>query len=226
MKLIQQAVRVKITSISAQKTDPNRVNISVDGKYRFSLDVSQVVDLGINIGQEFDEEGLSRLEGESQFGKVYAKALEYCLMRPHSAQEVKDYLRRKTMNTRYKSRTGKLKDRPGISPEMADSVFSRLQERGYIDDEKFARWWIENRNIKKGVSRRKLQSELLGKGISPSIIDAVLADSHRNDDDELRKVINKKSKRYDDPKKFIQYLMRQGFSYDDVKRVLASDESD
>ena len=30
----------------------------------------------------------------------------------------------------------------------------------------------------------------------------------------------KKAKRYDDPKKLMQYLMRQGFSYDDVRNVM------
>ena len=76
---------MKITSISAQKRDNNRFNISVDGKYRFSLGLSQLIDLGIKVGREYDEAGLVELETESQFGKVYSRALEYCLMRPHGA---------------------------------------------------------------------------------------------------------------------------------------------
>jgi regulatory protein len=43
-------------------------------------------------------------------------------------------------------------------------VFERLVEKGYVDDEKFARFWVENRNQTKGASRRKLEAELRAKG--------------------------------------------------------------
>ncbi|HEU4830551.1 MAG TPA: hypothetical protein VFS65_00050, partial [Candidatus Saccharimonadales bacterium] len=74
---------MKITSLSLQARDKNRVNVSVDGVYRFSLDVFQVGELGLKIGKEYEESELLALESESQFGKLYARALEYCLMRPH-----------------------------------------------------------------------------------------------------------------------------------------------
>ena len=83
---------MKITDITVQAKNTNRVNISVDGKYRFSLDVFQLGELGIKKGKDYDEAELLEIENESQFGKLYARALEYCLMRPHSVREVKDYL--------------------------------------------------------------------------------------------------------------------------------------
>ena len=129
---------MKITSISAQTKNPDRVNVSVDGKYRFSLDVSQVVDLGVKVGREYTEEQLTELEAESQFGKLYARALEYSLMRPHSSREVRDYLWRKTKTTKYKSRTGEIKEREGVSQETVERIFNRLLERGYVNDKTFA----------------------------------------------------------------------------------------
>lgn len=215
---------MKITSISAQIKNPDRVNISVDGKYRFSLAIAQVIDLGVKIGAEFSEAELRRIETESEFGKLYGRALEYTLMRPHSAKEVRDYLWRKTRATKYKSRTGELKERAGVSQELADRVFERLLEKGYIDDEKFAKWWVENRNLLKGVSHRKLTAELMAKGLDSSSIEAALTASGRSDSDELQKIIAKKQKRYDDPQKFTQYLVRQGFSYDEVKSALEQRE--
>ena len=94
---------MKITDISLQARDKNRVNVSVDGKYRFSLDVFQVGELGIKIGHEYTEEEISKLEDDSQFGKLYARSIEYCLMRPRAIKEVRDYLRRKTLATRRRS---------------------------------------------------------------------------------------------------------------------------
>ena len=70
---------MKITAISAQQKDKNRVNIMVDGAYRCSLDIFQVGELGIKTGKEYSEEELIELEQESQFGKLYARTLEYCL---------------------------------------------------------------------------------------------------------------------------------------------------
>ena len=211
----------KITGITAQTKNQNRVNVMVDGVYRLSLDVFQLVDLGIRVGKEYTEQELVDLEIERQFGKTYARALEYCLMRPHSAKEVRDYLYRKTRDTRTK--TGGIKK--GVAPEVTARVFDRLVEKGYVNDESFTRYWVENRNLTKGASQRKLTAELRSKGVEQSIIDRFLKESSRSEEDELAKVIAKKRTRYPDEQKFIQYLMRQGFRYDDIKDALGSEES-
>lgn len=208
---------MKITSISIQKKDKNRINVMVDGKYRFSLDVFQLVDLGIKVGADYTDEQLTNLEQESQFGKVYGRALEYSLMRPHSAREVRDYLYRKTRPTRTK--TGEV--RPGIPTEVTTRVFDRLVEKGYVDDEKFARYWVDNRSLRKGASKRKLSSELSSKGVERSIIERLLSESERTDENELQKIIEKKRSKYPDNQKFMMYLARQGFSYDDIKAALS-----
>jgi regulatory protein len=68
---------MKITDISIQVKNKDRVNISVDGKYRFSLDIFQLGELGVKVGNEYTEDELTEIETESQFGKLYARALEY-----------------------------------------------------------------------------------------------------------------------------------------------------
>lgn len=214
----------EISALTAQQKDPNRINVMVDGKYRFSLDISQVVSLGIKIGKEYTDNELAEIEGESQFGKLYARALEYCLMRPHSAREVKDYLWRKTRATKYKSRkTGEIKEREGVAPELVDRVYEKLLDKGYVNDDNFARYWVENRNIAKGASKRKLEAELRAKGVDSDIISRHLTATMRSDNDELQKIIAKKRRRYADNQKFMQYLARQGFGYDDIKRALTDE---
>ena len=210
---------MKITGITAQAKNNDRVNVMVDGTFRFSLDIFQVADLGIRIGKEYTEAELQELEAESQFGKLYGRTLEYCMMRPHSAKEVRDYLYRKTRDTRTK--TGGIKK--GVPAEVTVRVFDRLVEKGYIDDEKFARYWVENRSMTKGASRRKLIAELRSKGVEQSLVERLWNESPRSDEDELRKIIAKKRSRYPDNQKFMQYLARQGFSYDDIKQALEDD---
>lgn len=216
---------MKITDISLQVRNPDRVNVSVDGKYRFSLDILQVTELGIKIGREYSEEELVELENESQFGKLYARALEYTMMRPHSAKEVRDYLWRKTRTTRVRvPDSNEYRERPGVSQEIADRVYDRLAQKGYLNDENFARYWVENRNTRKGISKRKLIAELRTKGVDSVVIEQALQNSPREEKDDLRNILEKKRHKYDDEQKLIAYLMRQGFPYDAVRDALADSE--
>jgi regulatory protein len=210
-----------LTGLRAQVNNKNRVNVMVDGVYRFSVDVGQVLDLKLQIGKSYTEEELLELEDEGLFGKLYGRSLEYCLTRLHSGKEVRDYLYRKTRDTRTK--TGTIKK--GVSLAITERVYEKLVARGYIDDEKFARNWIENRSLKRGISKRKLQSELQLKGISSSLIHQLLNESNRTNEAEIEKVITKKRARYPDEAKFKLYLLRQGFSYDDINHALSSSSS-
>lgn len=210
---------MQITAITQQARDKQRVNVSVDGTYSFSLDIAQVIDLGVKVGRDYSQQELDALIVESAFGKLYARALEYVLMRPHSAHEVRQYLWRKTRDTRLPN--GGI--RKGVPLETTERVFNRLTEKGYIDDEAFARHWIENRRQRKGISRLRLEQELRAKGVDSATVQQSLADSQRSETVELRKMLDKYRSRYDDERKLIAYLQRQGFSYDDITSAIQED---
>ena len=197
-----------ITDLKQGIKNQNRVNVFVDSRFAFSLDVAQVVDFKLKVGRELSEGELEELRKASEFGKLYQRALEWVLMRPRSRREVYDYLRRKIYEKK-------------LDKSYIDSVMKRLGERGYIDDRKFAEFWVENRFVKKGVSRKRLKMELVKKGVAREIIGEVL--SGRNDEEEIRKMIVKKRLKYDEPEKLIAYLCRQGFSYDLVRKLVEED---
>ena len=76
------------------------------------------------------------------------------------------------------------------------------------------------------ISRDEFIVELQKKGVKPDIITNILAES--DDYDEmaaLRKMIAKKINKYDDERKLVAYLARQGFKYDDIKSALVDDEN-
>lgn len=238
---------LKITDIKQAVRNENRVNIYVNGKYAFSLDVAQVVDMGVKIGRVISEEELVDYKRASEFGKAYQRALEWVLMRPRSVRELKDYLKRREMQSevkerkkdwerdreivdliargeevdakRLEKRAERTKNR--VKYDFKDLILERLVERGYVDDAKFARYYVENRFIKKGVSRKRLKMELMKKGISQEIIDEVLGE--RNDEEEILKIIAKKRAKYTD-EKLVAYLCRQGFSYDLVRDLVEKTE--
>lgn len=220
----------RVSDIREAVRDKNRVNIYIDDKFFCSLDIAQVVDLRIKIGRELSDDELEELKRASDFSKFYNRALEYALMRPHSSKEVRDYLKRKTLDRKVRvknQKTGEYKIvlKQGYDQSLVEPVYQRLEERGYIDDRRFAETWVENRNITKGSSLKKLRQELSQKGISQSIIEEVLAETDRDDVAELRKIIARKAKKYPDEQKLIQYLMRQGFNYSDILDELSAGSS-
>ncbi|MEO7625070.1 MAG: regulatory protein RecX, partial [Nocardioides sp.] len=58
------------------------------------------------------------------------------------------------------------KDVPG---ELAEQLLDRFAEVGLIDDEAFAKAWIESRQPGKGLARRALAHELRRKGIDDEV---------------------------------------------------------
>lgn len=209
---------MRITKLTPQQRDKNRINVFVDGVYSFSLDVSQVIDLGVRTDIDYSEDQIKAIVVESEYGKLYSRALEYSLMRPHSQYELEQYLYKKTRPSRLKD--GSL--RMGYSEDSAKRVLDAILAKGYVDDAKFAEYWVNNRRLGKGASMRLIRSELQAKGVSGLTIEAAINSSDRDDRTELRKVIEKKSRRYSDKSKFQQYLVRQGFSYGDVVDELSA----
>ncbi|MBR2710657.1 RecX family transcriptional regulator [Candidatus Saccharibacteria bacterium] len=195
-----------ITNLKQGVKNPNRVNVFVDGKYSFSLDMAQVVDLGVKVGKEISEEELTEYKDTSEFGKLYQRALEWVLVRPRSEKELNDYLYKKIYEKK-------------LDKNYINNIIEKLKIKKYVDDLRFAEWYVENRFVKKGISKKRLRVELMKKGISKDIIERVL--DNRNDEEEIVKMITKKRARYDD-EKLTQYLCRQGFSYELVRELVRS----
>lgn len=199
-----------ITDIRQGVKNPNRANIFINGKFGFSLDITQLVDYKLKIGKVLSDEDLEELKNVSNFGKLYQRTLEWVLSRPRSIKETRDYLRRKIYEKK-------------LDPVYQERILERLLEKKYLDDAKFAQFYVENRFVKKGISAKRLKMELYKKGVSESDIEQALVESERNDEEEIRKMIAKKRAHYDD-EKLIQYLCRQGFSYSLVRELVAESE--
>lgn len=205
---------MKITQIKQQVKRPDRYSIYVDGKFAFGLSEAGLLSNGLASGQEISEEQFSVLKSNAATDKAYGNALRYVVMRPRSVWEMQQYFMRKKV------------DEP-----VAKEIIDRLLAIDLLDDRKFAEAWVANRRLLKPTSRRKLQLELRQKHVAGSIIDAVLAQeaedaSELPDRTALAEIIAKKQARYPDQTKFMQYLARQGFGYDDIKRALQNPEED
>jgi len=225
---------MKITKISQQVKRKDRYSIYVDEKYSFSMSDYQLINAGIQVNKDYTREELSDLVNESQFGKAYERALNYVMIRPRSVKEIKDYLTRTFLYPKPKMYINKQGERivkkqevdKSVVQRTIERVLERLEEKGYSDDEKFAQAWVRSRQLNKRSSKRKLQQELQVKGVHSDIIDAVLGDGSIDEAENLKSMIEKKQKltRYQDKTKLTQYLVRQGFSYGDVKEALEGED--
>lgn len=197
---------MKITAIKQQLRDESRVSMFVDGKYSFSLTLDQLLEQRLKKDMELDAEQLEALKKLSAEGKLRARALEWLMGRPHSEREFRDYLFRKK-----------------AEKELVEALVEEFQEKRYLDDEAFARWFAENR-LRKSRSKRAVEAELRAKGISPATIQSVVTElrAAENETEALKALINKLRvrPRYQDEQKLKAYLVSKGFGYEDIKRVL------
>lgn len=202
---------MKITAIQAQVKRAARYSIFVDEKYAFSLSESALLDQKIVVGQEISSGQLQVFKDVSKFDKAYNLVLAYVARRPRSEWELQDYFRRKD-----------------IDEEAGGQILARLKDFGYVDDRAFARSWVESRRLLKPISRRRLMLELRQKHVADDIIRSVLEEDETTDRDTLKELIVRKRKqtRYQDDQKLMQYLARQGYSYDDIKNALMAVDGD
>ena len=242
-----QSVKNTITDLKSGVRDQNRVNVFIDGEFSFSLDLAQVVDYHLKIDKTLTDAEISDLKHASAYGKLYAQTLEWILMKPRSIKETRDHLTEKLFKVKLDNRRRaenreriksdpefkrlvkehktKTRERELFTKEDIEQVIIKLQEKHYLDDRKFAEWFIENRFARKGVSTTRLRQELRQKGIEGSLIDELLENSPRNESEEIKKVIKKRGPKTD-AEKLLAYLVRHGFNYDLSRDLVGQYSSD
>jgi len=64
----------------------------------------------------------------------------------------------------------------GYRPDLVDGAIARMTELGMLDDEAFARSWVESRDRARPRGERAIREELRLKGIDRETVDLVLAE--------------------------------------------------
>lgn len=64
----------------------------------------------------------------------------------------------------------------GYRADLVEGAMERMLELGLLDDEAFARAWVESRDRARPRSERAIRSELGLKGVDRQVVDTVLAD--------------------------------------------------
>ena len=64
----------------------------------------------------------------------------------------------------------------GYRPDLVEGAIERMTELGMLDDDAFARAWVESRDRARPRGERAIREELRLKGVDRTLIDAVLTD--------------------------------------------------
>jgi regulatory protein len=121
----------------------------------------------------------------------------------------------------------------GYRPDLVDGAIERLQELGILDDEAFARSWVESRDRARPRAERAIREELRVKGVDRTTIDAVLEERRGGEDaepdrDAAQRLIERNERslaRVADPRqrraRAYALLARNGFDPDVCREVAA-----
>ena len=189
----------KITALSVQKRNPNRVNVFLDGEFAFGL--SRLVAAWLQVGQELDEAKITSLKTQETHEAAFQRALQYLNVRERSTSELR---RRLTQH--------------GLEEDVIQAVMERLEHSGLVDDQRFAQLWVENRQEFRPRSRRALAYELRQRGVTGEAMEQALEST--DDGEAAWQAAQKHSRKLqalewpDFRQKMLAFLARRGFSYD------------
>jgi regulatory protein len=210
----------RVTSLRFQKRTPDRVNVYLDGRFAFGLPAIEAARL--RVGQIITDSDIERLRSLDVEQRAYDRALRFLSFRPRSEAEVRDRL-----------------ERSGVDQAVIEAVIGRLKDRGYLDDEEFARFWVEGRQRFSPRSAYALRQELRRKGLDDAAVAIAVSDLDAAASAYAAarpRALRLASLASGDPKLFRRkigdFLLRRGFDYDVVREVvgrllseLAADET-
>lgn len=151
------------------------------------------------------------MEKDEEFRRAWESALRLLTYRERSRKELKDRLAEKK-----------------YSPEAVAATIEKLERLELLDDEKFARLWVNSRVNFKPRAAWLIGRELREKGIDPEISGRVLDEiiPPEREREAARELAGRRVRHYrgEPPetarRKLFSYLARRGFSSETIRECL------
>lgn len=204
----QKQSKLILTSVEIQKSDPERVNIFINGKFFTGLSVVRFQRLNLSKGQHLSPSERSELESAIQSDKIWY----FILASLAKTRQTESRIRQKLL----------LK---GFKKEEIESCIQSAKEKELLDDQRYAVTFVgECRQLKKWGTVR-IKNELKKRGISSEIITKVVSDETPDEIEVtgLRVLVKKKYSPLTEVKnqqKAIRFLQYKGYSWDVIKKVI------
>jgi regulatory protein len=196
-----------ITAVKTQKFKRG-VNIYLDEKFAFGLDLENFLKFGLKVGHELSEGQITEITKKNEFQKILDRLLMYTTLRPRSEKEISDWMKRKR-----------------VSESIKKDLLEKISNLDLLNDRKFAKWWVDQRLTFKNKSLRDLEYELRNKGIAKDVISETIGETEVDELGSAKKLIEKnyyKWSRFSGNiarQKKRAFLARKGFTWDAIKRA-------
>lgn len=185
-----------------------KYKVYIDGQFAFVLYKGELSRYHVIEGQGLPEEAYEKIRDEVLTKRAKLRAMHLL----------------NAMGRTESQLTEKLKQ-GGYPEDIVKEALAYVKSFGYVNDINYARNFIDNRKDKK--SRKEIVILLKGKGVSDEDIERAMEECYGKDTAVLaiEKLMRKRryapgEASYEEKQKFMAYLMRKGFSYDDVCRAL------
>jgi len=199
-----------VTAIQKRRNDI--YSVYIDGEHAFDVDAELLLRLGFREGDLIDDETEAKARLEAELVAAKKRAWRLLAVRPRTRWELERRLQE-----------------AGYQKSVVAQVCQRLEELGYLDDEAFAKSWVDAKIHLKPMGARRLALELRQKGVSQETaqraVEKITPVQEREWAYELASQRLRRLERL--PKEVAQrrlagYLQRRGFGHDVIRWVIAT----
>ena len=206
--------------LTAKAGKGEKIHLSLDGEYIATVNADYWFTCGIKSGSEVTPQQLEELLAESARRKMMNKALDLLSMRDYSRRELSDKLVTKAWEKKER------KDMDlGSLKQQASDICDRLEELGLLNEERFARSYVDELIRRKHLSKSGLKTALIQKGVQRDIIETVLEEVEVDPVEQVRELLATKFKNRDfsDEKqktRTVNALLRLGYRYNEIHAAM------
>ena len=183
----------------------SKVHLLLDGAYAMTVDSDFVAFSGLYENMELSDEALISLTREVNARRAFNKASDLLSARDHSEKELLQKLRQKGYG------------------DGAEEALAKLKDYGYLDDARFASRFAAELQRVKHYGKRRIEQELLRKGVARDVIAETL-DGMTFDESDLAALIERRyARQLGDEKgiaKTVAALQRRGYGMWEIKDAL------
>ncbi len=201
-----------VTKIQQQKKDPEKYNIYIDGEYAFALIMRDILYFKIKENMPIEEDKYNFIINETVYIKAQSKALDYLGYKMRTEYEIRRKLQEESYNE-----------------DVIERVVEFLKKYGYIDDLKYAQSYIRQVLRLKPMGSYGIKMKLREYGVKDIVIEEALFSMEIDEEEYAFELLKKKIGSKEDitdkeKKKYHDFLLRRGYSYDIIKSVFKKAE--
>jgi regulatory protein len=116
--------------------------------------------------------------------------------------------------------------RAGLEPAAIDSVLDQLRAHGLVDDQTFAKYWVDQRQTFRPRGARLVRAELARLGVARPLAERAAAHLEGSAEEDAYRVASRRAERLKGlpaeiaEKRLAGFLARRGFDWETIARVV------